>query len=732
MLFFFDCPKCLKVVKADSSLGGDMAVCPHCEAQLLVPMDAVGPGTLVGGFHLVRKLGVGGMGDVYLAEQPSLKRLVALKVLPPAMTRKERFLDRFVREVRMHGSLQHPNIATAYDAGVDRGIYFLAMEYADGVDLNQVLEREGRLPEAEALHIAREVAFALKHAWERKRIIHCDIKPGNLIRTSDGGLKVLDLGLSKSLVDVADLTQTGYMVGTPLYMSPEQADGSREMDFRTDLYSLGSTLYHLVTGRPPYTGKTVSEVIAKRATTDPRPAREWNPDLTPGCENLLRRLLQRDPARRFATYDAFLDALERVRRGRKIPASAGPPARIRLLQVGGGAALLLACAVILLAGRHASPPAPPPPPAATAGSATDLLDGFASAERLERDQPQAFDLHLQAYRALSDTARARDLPALVLRAEEQARRVRELRDRQLNALMADLRAQAQALLDRHEYVRAAEVVQEYSGPLRLESEAARQTLAVAVRAQAQTRRKEAVEALLRDLEARAESLRSAGREAEAQALLEASPAGPLELASREERRALRDRLQRAWAEARAARAQQEIQAESAWRELLQRVAVQVRRGGAVEALGLWRQARTNALYASRSARLESVERDLTTFARADFLVITAFTNDLQREVEVQLVRGPVRARVERVNPPVVEAARHTEQGSAHYKWTVADLAFTERWRRSEQHSAEVAPLLCAHTALAAGNDKAALNALGRHSGELARALVALLDPTAPP
>ena len=115
------------MVKADSTLGGDMAECPHCDSRLMIPMDAVGPGTIVGGFHLMRKLGTGGMGDVYLAEQPSLARKVALKVLPPAVTRKENFVARFEQEVRMHGALNHPNIATAFDAGNDRDIYYLSM-----------------------------------------------------------------------------------------------------------------------------------------------------------------------------------------------------------------------------------------------------------------------------------------------------------------------------------------------------------------------------------------------------------------------------------------------------------------------------------------------------------------------------------------------------------------------------------------------------------------------------
>ena len=735
MLFFFDCPKCLKVVKADSSLGGDMAECPHCESQLLVPMDAVGPGTIVGGFHLVKKLGVGGMGDVYLAEQPSLKRLVALKVLPPAMTRKERFLDRFIHETKMHGSLQHPNIATAYDAGCDRDIYYLAMEYAEGHDLNHALERRKRIGEAEALALCREVALALKYAWDRKKIIHCDIKPGNIILTTEGGVKVLDLGLSKSLVDMADLTQTGYMVGTPLYMSPEQADGSRDMDFRSDLYSLGSTLYHLVTGSPPYSGKTVSEVIAKRATTDARPARELNPDLSPGCENLLRRLLQRKPEQRFASYDDFLAAVERVRRGKKIPAVAGPPPWRRALLIAVGSLLLLASGLILLSGKKPPREDDPGPDPATEGVGevnddTALGQAFLAASLRLAEQPGDLDLHLRAFEALRTDARAQGQPDLALRADAQVQALRAKRDQEVNTIVNRLRQEAQALIDRHEYVRAGEVVQNYQGPYRLESEKARAALGQTLRAQAQSARLQAVERFLRELEAKADGLVQSGKTEEALALVEGGE-GPLGPHSREERRALSQKFKQRLEAARLAReqAQAQARADSEWTAFLDRLALLLRKPAPIDALALLRgQARTNEVFAPIRSRVDAVEKDLLVLARADFLVLNSFTNDVGREVEVQLVRGPVRARIEGVNPPYVEASRRAEQAVLNYKWSITDLSLAEKWRRAEQSPPTQAPLLCAHLALAAGNEKAASGVLAKHPGEVAAALLRLLVP----
>jgi Protein kinase domain len=729
MLLYFDCPKCLKVVKADSSQGGDTAMCPHCESHLLIPMDAVGSGTIVGGFHLVKKLGVGGMGDVYLAEQPSLKRQVALKVLPPAMTRKERFLDRFIHEIKIHGALQHPNVAMAYDAGCDRDIYYLAMEYVEGRDLNRTLEERTRLPEAEALRITREVALPLKHAWDRKKIIHCDIKPGNIMLTAEGGVKVLDMGLSKSLVDMADLTQTGYMVGTPLYMSPEQADGSRTMDFRSDLYSLGSALYHMATGTPPFTGKTVSEVVAKRATQDPRPARELNPDLTPGLENLLRRLLQRKPEQRFRDYDEFLVALDRVRRGKRIPAAAGPRPAARFGLAALGSLLLLGAGLILLSGKRPEAgtdiaedlPAPVP-------DDNSLAALLARAEARHTAEPGQPGLHLKTFETLRDDARARGETAVALRAEEHIRALREQIDAGVNAIVADLRAKAIGRINAHDYIGASEVIQSYTGPLRLESESARRDLGQAIKAQAASQRAEHAGRYLRDLESNAETLVRDGRAEEALKRVEEGE-GPLGLVTRDERREMAKRLRQRLENTRPAptpappAADPAAIAEREWSVTLTRLAALVRKGGTLDALGIMRsQVRTNEVFTPVRARSDQVEKDLLAMARTDFLVLNSYTNEVGREVEIQLTRGAVRVRVDRVNPPVLETSRRTEQGLQAFKWTVEDLSLAEKWRRAESLKIPEVPLLCAQLAFTAGNDKAARAALAKHTGELAAAL----------
>lgn len=289
-----------------------MAQCPECDAQIMVPMNAIGAGMVVGNFKLLRKLGTGGMGDVYLAEQSSLERKVALKVLPPAMTRDQNTTERFLQEMRNQAALNHPNIATAFDAGQDRDIYYLAMEYVEGVDLARILDKRERLPEREALRIALEVARGLDYAWYKRKIIHRDIKPGNIIISKDAEVRILDMGLSRSMTEMVDLSGTNYLVGTPLYMSPEQIDSDTVLDFRTDMYSLGTTLYHMLTGVTPYAGKTVTQILGQRATKDPPSIRQLNPDVSEGCAAVVRAMMARKRDERFADWPAVMASINQA------------------------------------------------------------------------------------------------------------------------------------------------------------------------------------------------------------------------------------------------------------------------------------------------------------------------------------------------------------------------------------------------------------------------------------
>jgi eukaryotic-like serine/threonine-protein kinase len=250
----------------------------------------------IGGFELISKIGQGGMGAVFKARQKSLDRIVALKVLPPSIAKDAKFIERFQREARACAKLNHPNIVQGVDVGKDEasGVWYFAMEFIDGPSVLKALKTDGPIPETRALEIARDVARALECAASHG-IVHRDIKPDNILLTANGDAKLADLGLAKQMNDDASLTQSGQAVGTPFYMAPEQVRGaSAEIDIRTDLYALGGTLFHLVTGKPPFSGET-SALIMSRHLTDPAPkANKINPEVSEGCSRLIEKLMQKD------------------------------------------------------------------------------------------------------------------------------------------------------------------------------------------------------------------------------------------------------------------------------------------------------------------------------------------------------------------------------------------------------------------------------------------------------
>jgi serine/threonine protein kinase len=253
----------------------------------------------LGHYRLDRRLG-GVMGVVYGGVDELNGIPVALKVLPKHLTQDKAFVDRFKREVRATGTLAHPNIVNIYDAGIETGVFYLAMEFVDGETLNQRLRRDGRLTEPLTLHIGREVAKGLAHAHSHG-IVHRDVKPENIMMAKAGAIKLADLGLAKFLEDAQSITAEGIAVGTPHYISPEQARALKETDHRTDLYSLGATLFHVVTGRLPYEGDNGAEVM-KRHVFEPTPdPRSVKPDLNPGIAEMILKLMSKNPAQRFQT-----------------------------------------------------------------------------------------------------------------------------------------------------------------------------------------------------------------------------------------------------------------------------------------------------------------------------------------------------------------------------------------------------------------------------------------------
>jgi serine/threonine protein kinase len=257
-------------------------------------------------YRVSEQLGGGGMGIIYKAEDTRLGRTVALKFLPPELTRDPVAKARFSQEARAASALDHPNICTIYDVGeTDEAALFLAMPCYEGETLRERLGR-GALPLAEAADIARQIAQGLAKA-HRQGIVHRDIKPANLMITTDGVVKILDFGIAK-LAGSAAITRTGVAVGTPAYMAPEQIRGD-EVDHRADLWSLGVVLYEMLAGRRPFPDE--NDVLAFQAILfqEPSPLRDHRPDVPPELESVVAGLLRKSPAERTLTAEALLDEL---------------------------------------------------------------------------------------------------------------------------------------------------------------------------------------------------------------------------------------------------------------------------------------------------------------------------------------------------------------------------------------------------------------------------------------
>jgi serine/threonine protein kinase len=270
-------------------------------------------GRRFGAYEVLEELGSGGMGKVYRAKNVTLERVVALKTLAPQFSADQGFVQRFLKEARAAARLNHPNIVQIYDFGCEEGLYYLAMEYVDGQSLQTLLKR-GHFSESNALLVIRHAvrALAVAHAGG---IVHRDIKPDNLMLTVKGELKLVDLGIAKRVNEDQGLTQTGQAVGTPLYISPEQIRGVKDIDARADIYSLGATFYQLVTGHAPYKG-TSGAVVMTMHLTHPLPdPRKYAPGLSEGVCRVLRKMMAKEREERYPDVYALDRDLYRLQIG---------------------------------------------------------------------------------------------------------------------------------------------------------------------------------------------------------------------------------------------------------------------------------------------------------------------------------------------------------------------------------------------------------------------------------
>src|SRR3954468_11041520 len=264
-----------------------------------------------GRYTIERKLGSGGMADVYLAEDRELGRPVALKLLNERHANDDQFVERFRREAQSAAGLNHPNIVSIFDRGQAEGTYYIAMEYLDGRTLKELLVRNGPTPVPIAIDYARQILGALAFA-HRNGIVHRDIKPHNIIVGRDGRLKVTDFGIARS--GASQMTEAGSIVGTAQYLSPEQARGA-PVDPRSDIYSLGVVLYEMLTGKVPFSGDTPVEIAMKHLSQIPEPPSKLREGIPHDLDAVVMRALAKDPEQRYATAEEMDADLARVARG---------------------------------------------------------------------------------------------------------------------------------------------------------------------------------------------------------------------------------------------------------------------------------------------------------------------------------------------------------------------------------------------------------------------------------
>jgi serine/threonine protein kinase len=276
------------------------------------------PQVLLDRYEVGPLLGAGGMAEVYEGRDRLLARRVAIKVLQSQYARDQSFLLRFKREAQAAASLSHPNVVAVYDTGSEDGTHFIVMEFVDGRTLRDIIRTEGPLYPARAAEICADVCAALVAAHARG-LIHRDIKPGNVMLTPDGKVKVMDFGIARATTSET-ITQTAAVIGTAQYISPEQAQG-QTVDYRSDLYSLGCCLYEMLTGTVPFTGATPVAIAYRHVREDPTPPRMLNPDVPPPLEAICLKAMAKLPDNRYQTAAEFRADLERFRNGEPVLAT---------------------------------------------------------------------------------------------------------------------------------------------------------------------------------------------------------------------------------------------------------------------------------------------------------------------------------------------------------------------------------------------------------------------------
>jgi serine/threonine protein kinase len=294
----------------------DMAILRSRLTTAVRIVKAVPPPRQIPGYQLLGRLGAGSMATVYKARQVSLDRLVAVKVLPKKYSQLPEFVKRFYAEGRAAAKLNHSNIVAALDVGRHADTHYFVMEYVEGHTVYERLVTEGSYPEAEALATMIQIAQALNHSHQAG-LIHRDVKPKNILITNEGVAKLADMGLARAVSDrEAAEAEAGKTFGTPYYIAPEQVRGDVNIDSRADIYSLGATLYHMVTGKAPFEGPDVTVIMRKHLRDAIVPPDHVNPRLSNGISEIIELCMAKDPLKRYITTSDLIEDLQAVAEGR--------------------------------------------------------------------------------------------------------------------------------------------------------------------------------------------------------------------------------------------------------------------------------------------------------------------------------------------------------------------------------------------------------------------------------
>ena len=298
------CPNCQNVIDITGLDAGDGITCPYCGHEFPITRQ-------FGNFLLERMLGSGGMGAVYFGHDTTLDRTIAVKVLRPELVSDQKFMATFLREAEITASLNHPNIVQVYAFGKHDDSYYLVVEYISGGSLDDKITNLGRITELEGIEIGIAVAQGLEYALQHGGLIHRDIKPGNILFNANNTPKVVDFGLSLSFETTDHFS--GEIWGTPYYVAPEKLERQPE-DFRSDLYSLGATLFHAISGRPPYEGEDPNDVAMKHLSGSVVSLKAFVPDISDQTTYAVSKAMARYPEDRYQSYAEFIEQLEDAKR----------------------------------------------------------------------------------------------------------------------------------------------------------------------------------------------------------------------------------------------------------------------------------------------------------------------------------------------------------------------------------------------------------------------------------